>query len=540
MDELHHECGVAALYYLPKAGEKSPVWTGAPDQVSRLMPRMLLDLQNRGQLAAGLSTYNPDREKLIDTYKDTGTVIEAFRINEASKYASIMEDFAGRAAIGHTRYATCGSQTRSYAQPFEYRHGRKWKWFAFAFNGQLTNFAELRQQLLDNHDYHLVRNNDTEVIMHYIAHEVRGDERPNLVDVFTRLAQKFDGAYNIVFLNATGDMVVLRDPVGIRPLLYAQDGPVFGAASESVALQNLGFRRGNIKSLAPGEMILIQNGELSVHRFAESKRQAHCFFEWIYFANVASTLDDRSVYLSRSRLGQELAKQERELNRVPLDPAETVVVPVPDTGKAAADAMAFALGIPSVEGLIRNRYIGRTFIEGGNRADKVKLKFTPLPEVLQGKKVLLVEDSIVRSTTLQSLLRHLREQGGAAEIHVRVACPPILSPCFYGIDMSTVGELFAPKFMADKVPTVEEQDAMAKALGADSLFYLPVDAVARCIDLPAEKLCRACITGDYPTPAGEQMYQLSLRNHATGEGEGRTYDRPPEPLMCSVTDAGNT
>ena len=540
MDELHHECGVAALYYLPGRGDKSAVWTGDPDQVSRLMPRMLLDLQNRGQLAAGMATYNSDREKLVDTYKDTGTVIEAFRINEPSKYASIMEDYAGRAAIGHTRYATCGGQTRAYAQPFERRHGCKWKWFAFAFNGQLTNFAELRNQLLQNHDYHLTRDNDTEVIMHYLAHEIRGDERPDLVEVFSNLAAKFDGAYNLVFLNAMGDMVVLRDPLGIRPLVYAQDGPMFGAASESVALQNLGFRQGSIKSLEPGEMILIQNGELSIHRFAQSKRTAHCFFEWIYFANVASTLDDRSVYLSRARLGQELAKQERALGRVPLDPSETVVVPVPDTGKAAADAMAFSLGIPSVEGLIRNRYIGRTFIEGGNRADKVRLKFTPLREVLEGKKVLLVEDSIVRSTTLQSLLKHLRDQGGAAEVHVRVACPPILSPCFYGIDMSTVKELFAPKFMADKVPTVAEQDAMAKALGADSLFYLPVDAVARCIDLPTDRLCRACVTGDYPSPAGEQMYQLSLRKHASGDTDGRTYERPVEPLMCSVNDAGST
>jgi amidophosphoribosyltransferase len=540
MDELHHECGVAALYYLPNRGDKSNVWSGAPDQVSRLMPRMLLDLQNRGQLAAGMATYNPDREKLVDTHKDVGTVIEAFRMNEPQKYASIMEDFAGRAAIGHTRYATCGATTRSYAQPFERRHGCKWKWFAFAFNGQLTNFADLRQQLLQNHDYHLTRDNDTEVILHYIAHEIRRDERANLVEVFRSLAQKFDGAYNLVFLNAMGDMVVLRDPVGIRPLVYALDGPVFGAASESVALQNLGFRQNSIKSLAPGEMILIQNGELTTHRFAENKRTAHCFFEWIYFANVASTLDDRSVYLSRSRLGQELAKQERALGRVPLDPTETVVVPVPDTGKAAADAMAFALGIPSVEGLIRNRYIGRTFIEGGNRADKVRLKFTPLREILQGKRVLLVEDSIVRSTTLQILLKHLREQGGASEIHVRVACPPIIGPCFYGIDMSTVKELFAPKFMAGKVPTVAEQDAMAETLGADSLFYLPVDAVARCIDLPAEKLCRACLTNEYPTAVGEQLYQLSLRKHATGDTNGRTYETVNEPLMCAVTDAGQT
>jgi amidophosphoribosyltransferase len=538
MDELNHECGVAALYYLPGRIDRSTVWTGDLDQFSRRMPRMLLDLQNRGQLAAGMATYNPERDKLIDTYKEIGTVIEAFRINDSGKYASIMEEYAGRAAIGHTRYATCGACSRSYAQPFERRHGCKWKWFAFAFNGQLTNFTELRDQLLTNHEYHLTRDNDTEVIMHYIAHEMRGDDRPNLVEVFRRLAAKFDGAYNLVFLNAMGDMVVLRDPLGLRPMCYAVDGPAFGAASESVALLNLGFQ--NIKSLEPGEMVLIQDGKLSVHRFAPSRRSAHCFFEWIYFANVASTLDDRSVYLSRARLGHELARQEKALGRVPLDPNETVVVPVPDTGKAAADAMAFALQIPSVEGLIRNRYIGRTFIEGANRADKVRLKFTPLREVLSGKRVLLVEDSIVRSTTLKSLLHHLRDQGGAKEVHVRVACPPIIAPCFYGIDMSTVSELFAPKFMASSVPTVAEQDAMAAELGADSLFYLPVDAVSRCIDLPAERLCRACVTGSYPTPTGEQLYQLALRNHAKGSDAGRTYDRPNEPLVCSVTDAGRT
>src|SRR5262249_10335431 len=264
---------------------------------------------NRGQLAAGMATYNPARDKLVDTYKEIGTVIEAFRINEPHKYASIMEEYAGRAAIGHTRYATCAPTGRSYAQPFERRHGCKWKWFAFAFNGQLTNFAALREQLLQQHDYHLTRDNDTEVIMHYIAHEVRSDERPDLVDVFRRLARKFDGAYNLVFLDAMGNMAVLRDPLGLRPLVYGIDGPMFGAASESVALQNLGFR--NLRSVAPGQLILTQNGQLSFHQFAEPRRTAHCFFEWIYFANVSSTLDERSVYLSRAALGHELAKQEK-------------------------------------------------------------------------------------------------------------------------------------------------------------------------------------------------------------------------------------
>jgi amidophosphoribosyltransferase len=521
MDELHHECGVAAIYHLqsPSPSRLAPT-SGGQEEVSRLMPRVLLDLQNRGQLAAGFTTYQPHRDKLLDTYKQIGTVIEAFRLNHHAKYESIMREYAGRAAIGHVRYATCGATDRNYAQPFERLHGCKWKWFSFAFNGQLANFAELRDELLTLTDYHLTRDTDTEIIMHYLSHELRGEERPDLVDVFRNLSRCFDGAYNIVFLNAMGDLAVVRDPRGIRPMCYAQDGALFAAASESVPLLNLGFR--DVRSLEPGEMILIQDNEIRLHRFAEPADRAHCFFEWIYFANVASTLDERSVYLTRSALGKELARQERALGQLPLD-SDTIVVPVPDTGKAAADAMAFELGLPSVEGLIRNRYIGRTFIEGQNRLERVQLKYTPLREVLAGKRVLLVEDTIVRSTTMKALLRDLRERGGAREVHVRVACPPIVAPCFYGIDMSTVRELFAPRFMKGERPTVEEQMAMAQELGAESLFYLPLDAIARCIGLPESQLCRACVTRDYPTETGERLYQLALRNRS-GAGNGRTYE----------------
>jgi amidophosphoribosyltransferase len=525
MDELQHECGIAALYHLPGPGSSAVMPAGIPaEQVSRLMPRMLLDLQNRGQLAAGFSTYQPHRKQLLDTYKQIGTVIEAFRLNHQGKYDTIMREYAGPAAIGHVRYATCGPNTRDYAQPFERRHGCKWKWFSFAFNGQLANFRQLRSELMSISDYHLARDSDTEVLMHFLAHAHRGDGRPDLVEVFRELAGKFDGAYNLVFLNGMGDMVVLRDPKGIRPLCYAKDGPLFAAASESVPLLNLGFRE--IHSLEPGEMILIQDGELRRERFAPKERSAHCFFEWIYFANVASVLDGRSVYLSRAALGMELAKSERELNRVPLD-EDTIVVPVPDTGKAAADAMAYELGVRSVEGLIRNRYIGRTFIEGANRLDRVRLKYTPLREVMEGKRVLLIEDTIVRSTTLKTLLSYLRERGGAKEVHVRVACPPIVAPCFYGIDMSTVRELFAPRFMKGSRPTEAEQAAMAAELQADSLSYLPLEAVARCIGLEADRLCRACITGEYPTPTGERLYQLALRDR-NGTANGRTYEQTAE------------
>ncbi|MGL4555010.1 MAG: amidophosphoribosyltransferase [Gemmataceae bacterium] len=527
MDELQHECGIAAVYHLPGVGPSRLAPLAGPEQVSRLMPRLLLDLQNRGQLAAGMATYSPTRDKLLDTYKQIGTVIEAFRLNHPEKYDEIMKEYAGRAAIGHTRYATCGANDKSYAQPFERPHGCKWKWFAFAFNGQLANYAHLRDQLLTQTDYHLTRNTDTEVIQHYLSHELSqaGDDRPDLVEVFRRLAKKFDGAYNIVFLNAMGDMVVLRDPTGFRPLCIAQDGPLFAAASESVALLNLGFKE--VQSLEPGEMIVIQDGEVRHSRFAPKQNPAHCFFEWIYFANVASTLDGRGVYTTRAALGRELARRERERGTVPLDKG-TIVVPVPDTGKAAADAMAYELGLPSVEGLIRNRYIGRTFIEGQNRAERVQLKYTPLREVLEGKRVLLIEDTIVRSTTMKGLLSDLKSRGGAKEVHVRVACPPIVAPCFYGIDMSTVKELFAPRFMKSMRITEEEQAAMAAELGANSLAYLPLDAIARCIGLPDDHLCRGCITGEYPTATGTQLYELSLRAKVGASG-GRAYELAAVP-----------
>ena len=184
MDELQHECGIAAIYHLSGGQPSRLAPLAGPEQVSRLMPRLLLDLQNRGQLAAGLSSYDPRREKLLSTYKQIGTVIEAFRLNHQAEYERIMQEYAGRAAIGHVRYATCGATDVSYAQPFERQHGCKWKWFSFAFNGQLANYAELRDQLLTQTDYHLTRNTDTEIIMHYLSHELSqaGDERPDLFE----------------------------------------------------------------------------------------------------------------------------------------------------------------------------------------------------------------------------------------------------------------------------------------------------------------------------------------------------------------------
>jgi amidophosphoribosyltransferase len=527
MSQLYHECGLAAVYHLPGA-EVSPLCPAqGPEQVSRLIPKILLDVQNRGQLSAGMTTYHPDRQQLLDTFRGVGVVSEVFHLGHRDKAESIMHRMAGRAAIGHVRYATCGQDDVNYAQPFERHHLQKHKWFSFAFNGQLANYAELRDKLLADDDHHLSRTTDTEIIMHEISRELSGDRRPPLVEVMRNVAKRFDGAYCLVLLNALGEMVLARDPWGFRPLCYAIEGPLLAAASESVALLNLGFSHRSIRSLEPGHMLSISGGKISIERFAESPRRAHCFFEWIYFANVASTLDDRSVYLARKSLGEELAR----LEDIPID-ENTIIVPVPDTSKCAADAMAYQLNVPSAEGLIRNRYTGRTFIEGtGTRANKAASKYTPLREVLEGKRVLLVEDSIVRSTTMRVLISRMRTVGRAKEIHVRVACPPIIAPCFYGIDMSTISELFAPPFIKEHKPQEEMFAEMARELGADSLRYLPVESIARALDRPTDELCRACVTGRYPTPHGQKLYQIALSNadtQAAGAASGgcgtRTYE----------------
>ena len=520
MADLHHECGIAAIYHLPGATHRLAP-KGDPSQVSRHIPRLLLEIQNRGQLAAGMTVYRPGHPQLIDTYKNVGTVTEVFHLNHQAEAVALMDKYAGVAAIGHVRYATCGADDRGNAQPFERHHIEKHKWFAFGFNGQLANYQELRQEILSQPNFHLARDTDTEVLMHLISQLLSGDRLPDLIDLLSQLSVRLDGAWNIVFLNAQGEMAVARDPLGIRPLCYAFDGALFAAASESVALANLGFKQEDIRNVPPGHAVLIQNGKLEVRQFAATPRRAHCFFEWIYFANVASTLDERSVYLTRKRLGEELARQEKLI----ID-SDTIVVPVPDTAKAAADSMAFTLKVPSVEGLMRNRYMGRTFIEGGNREDKARMKYTPLPEVLGGKKVILVEDTIVRSTTMKVLISQLKDRGRAKEVHVRVACPPILAPCFYGIDMSTIGQLFAPKFLKPGESLTPEIEArMADAIGADSLRYLSFDSIARSVDLPGNTICQACLDAKYPTSAGSQLYQLELKRSGSTGHVGRAFDQ---------------
>lgn len=514
MADLYHECGIVAVYHFGQDHDSTIVKNYGRNASSHLIPRMLLDIQNRGQLAAGITTYKPDENDLLLTHRNVGLVSEVFRMTRKEKYTKLMGKHTGVAAIGHVRYATCGKDDPSYAQPFERVHLEKRKWFAFGFNGQLANYADLSREITSQGDFHLARETDTETLMHLLSQEISLKPDISMKDLLWKVSSRLDGAYNIAFLNASGDMFVSRDPLGFRPLCYAVRDGFFAAASESVALSNLGFETSEIHDVPPGYAAIIQDGKFSLQQYTPNSKRSHCFFEWIYFANVCSRLDGRSVYLTRKMLGEELAKQEAE-------PTENaIVVPVPDTAKAAAEGMAFELGIPCLEGLMRHRALGRTFIEGEDRDAKARMKYIPLPEVLEGKRVFLVDDTIVRSTTMKVLVEQIRQRGGAAEVHIRVACPPIMAPCFYGIDMPHVSDLFAPRFTDGSMDLSPEIEAdMADHFNADSLRYLPRASIAKAIDIDHQELCQACLNGEYPTAAGKKLYQLSL-NASREEAKG--------------------
>jgi len=510
MSDAKHQCGIAAVY-IKENGDSA-------NRALFYLYKLLLNQQNRGQLSAGITTFNRKRSQLLDTYKDLGTVNEVFATRDKLQSLDIFKRYAGNKGIGHVRYATSGSDGRSLAQPFERHHGRKWKWFSFCWNGNLANYVDLREQLLKKSDYHITYESDTEIVMHYLSRELKGGAQPNLVKVFSRLAEKFDGCYNIAFVNAFGEMIISRDPYGFRPLVYGFKDDMFMAASESNALVNCGVSK--IHDLPPGHLIHIKNGNIQIKKYAESPRKAHCMFEWVYFANVSSVLDKKSVYITRTNLGKSLSELETEK----IDDSY-VVVPVPDTAKAAGDSMAYELKLPPKEGLIRNRYVGRTFIEGGNREDRIQNKYAVLKEIVQDKKVILVDDSIVRGSTTRQIVSYLKKVGGAKEVHLRVSCPPIRGTCFYGIDMSTIGELLVPRYEKEpRTGNLQKNivDSIVKDLGADSLIYQSVEGLIKSIGVPKKDLCTACVTGDYPTPYGKKLYRKAWENFRKGVKE-RTY-----------------
>ena len=449
-----------------------------------------MDLQHRGQLSAGITTYDKNRKRLLQTYKDNGKVDEVFKINHKFKYKNIIEKYAGYVGIGHTRYATSGDDSDTLAQPFERPHGRLSKWFSLSYNGNLANYDQLKSNL-ENVGYNMTYDSDTEVIMHHLSRDLQENnphEKINFRKIFNKLTNDFDGSYNICFVNAEGKFCAIRDPRGFKPLSYGIKDDLLIVASESVVLSNLKIDSFDFK---PGELLIADENGYDIENYAEKNNYSHCFFEWIYFAHNASNFDGNSVYSVREKLGETLAKEEQ----FTFQSDDWIVVPVPDTSYIAGSKYASTLNLPYIQGITKNHQIGRTFIENNDRSTKVRQKFTFIKDILKNKRIILVDDSIVRGTTLKELVKILKDWCDVKEVHLRIACPPISSPCFYGIDFPTVNELYA----GNKIPNYKD-------FCADSLFYLTYDGLISSLNKNKKDLCTACLNGIYPTQYGQKRY----------------------------------
>jgi amidophosphoribosyltransferase len=454
-DKFHDECGVFAIFGHPEAAKMA--YLG------------LYALQHRGQESAGICT--SDRAG-VHCEKSMGHVADIFT-------PQVIETLPGEQAIGHTRYSTAGDTALLNAQPFSVacNKGR----IAVAHNGNITNAAELRREL-EREGSIFQSNSDTEVILHLVAHSRERTLSGALRDALLQL----EGAFSLVFL-AEDRIIVARDPHGFRPLATGQmefsGGKIAHVfASETCAFDLIGAVYMN--DVEPGEMVIVGPEGVTRERYAPEQSRSQCVFEHVYFSRPDSIVFGRPVQESREMLGRLLARE------APAD--ADVVVPVPDSGVTAAIGYADESGLPFRQALIRNHYVGRTFIEPSQaiRDFGVKLKLNPVRALLEGKRVVLVDDSIVRGTTSRKIVRMVR-QAGAREVHVRVSCPPTVSPCFYGVDTPTKNELIGAN------NTVEE---IRRFIEADSLAYLSLPSLRKAVqDDRKHEYCYACYTGDYPT-----------------------------------------
>jgi amidophosphoribosyltransferase len=446
-------------------------------EASKLAYLGLYALQHRGEEAAGIATFDGKEVHMI---KDRGLVVDVFN-------AGTLESLKGDVAIAHTRYSTTGSSNNKNCQPFLVTH--RDKAVAVAHNGNLTNTEELYRKLEEEGSI-FQTSMDSEVIVHLLAKTPNGDYKK----WFTSVLLQLQGAFSLVFM-VEGTIVGARDPKGFRPLVLGKLGKGYILASESCALDLT--KAEFIREVEPGEVVIIRGSQLESFFLPGSEKKskkAQCIFENIYFARPDSHIFGDNVYLVRKRLGAQLAKES------PVKGAD-LVMPIPDSGVYAALGYAKELGVPFEIGMIRNHYIGRTFIQPTQfmRDFRVRVKLNPIGEVIQGKKIVVVEDSIVRGTTSRSRIREIR-QAGAKEIHMRISCPPIVSPCFYGIDFPSEEELIAH----DK--TVKE---IAKFIEVDSLAYLSLEGMLAAMK-EKNAFCHACFTGRYPVsvPSNKSKYLL--------------------------------
>ncbi len=461
-------CGVFGMYSRELAGELAQrTYFG------------LYALQHRGQESAGIAISDGER---TTAFRDMGLVSQVF---DGPRLAALE---SGHLALGHVRYSTTGSASWENAQP-EFV-GRGEVNVAVAHNGNLVNAKSLQEEL-SGEGFKFNSTSDTTYIAAAAVSEL---ERGRSVGEAMREAmRRLSGAYSVAMI-VRDKLVAFRDPHGFRPLAIGRVEGGYAVSSETCGLDIIGAEY--LRDVEPGEVVVIDDGGLTSYR-SESPRRALCVFEYVYFARPDSRFDGREVAGSRHRMGEKLAEEA---------PVEAdVVIPVPDSGMMAAVGYSQASGIPYAEGLIKNRYVGRTFIQpsDGMRQLGIRLKLNPLPSVIEGRRVVVVDDSIVRGNTSRKLVELLFE-AGASEVHFRVSSPPITGPCYYGIDMDSPDQLVGANF------TVEE---IRGQIGATTLAYLSTDAMVAATEQPKDRLCRACFDGEYPTRGTSEKFALENRTH---------------------------
>ncbi|MFC1908148.1 amidophosphoribosyltransferase [Chloroflexota bacterium] len=457
---MHESCGIFGIY--------------APDEdVARLTFFALFALQHRGQESAGIATTDGKR---LQVHADMGLVSQVFSEDSLSQ-------LTGNIAIGHNRYSTRGSSRVTNAQPVIVGKGDTT--IAIAHNGNIFNAEHLYKELSDQgHTFHT--SSDTEII----ANLILSSSEKDWVGKIRYAMHRLQGAYSLAILTKDS-LFGVRDSLGIRPICLGSVNGGWVIASESCALDHIGASF--IREVESGEIVTINENGVNSYR-EEVDRRALCIFEYIYFARPDSIINDRLLYPARLAMGAGLAEE----HAVDAD----LVMGVPDSATAAAIGYSRKSGIPLCEGLLKNRYVGRTFIEPDQRIRDlgVKLKFNPLPKILDNKRVVVIDDSIVRGTTTPKVIGLLR-RAGVKEVHMRICAPPIRYPCFFGVDMATRRELIAAQ------KTVAE---VRDFIGADSLGYLSIDGLIKAVALPKDIFCLACFTGNYPIPVQLEMDKLAL------------------------------
>ncbi len=454
----------------------------APDEdVARITFYGIYALQHRGQESAGIASGNGRR---IHIRTGMGLVSQVFDEND-------LPFLPGFVAIGHNRYSTTGSTRIENAQPVyvEGEHGQ----LALCHNGNLIN-AEILRNGLEDHGYDFNSSSDTEVVAQMLASAPGADWHQRVTNVMRAI----QGAYCLVALTPR-QLIAMRDPYGVRPLCLGRlNSTGWVVASETCALDHLGADF--VREIAPGEAVIIDHSGVDTFHAVEAPRAALCVFEYIYFARPDTVLRDKLLYPARMGMGRELARQ---------TPVEAdLVLGVPDSAIAAAIGYSRESGIAYGEGLVKNRYVGRTFIQPDQRLrdQGVYLKFNPMKQVISGKRIVVVDDSIVRGTTTPKVVEMLR-RAGASEVHMRICSPPIQHPCYFGVDMATQWELIASS------KSVEE---IRRYIGADSLDYLSIEGLMRAVEQSRSSFCTACFTGEYPMPVQLQMDKLVFERVGRG------------------------